>query len=520
MALWAAGGAAVLALWLVRWSRLRATLRTARAGGIAAPMPVKMSGASLEPGLVGIVRPVLLLPEGIAEKLTEAELQSIIAHEACHLRRRDNLTAALHMLAEVIFWFWPPVWWLGTRLIAEREKACDEAVLQSGSDPQTYAESILKVCKFYVASPLACAAGVSGADLRQRMEDIMRNTVIARLNLTKKALLAASAAALLALPLLLGLPLSMPMAMAEGTPAPGSEAALRRQIEAWERKAPLYAEMAPAMANTYTREREQSQAMIDGWGALKSVAFRQKDGARDVYLVEFEKGTAVWTIEFKDGKVAFLLFLPAIHRTDSGPSAGTEAALRRIMAGLAQGRLNSAGLTAAAMQSAQQQLPLLTGDDFGRLGALRGLSFVQINPRGWDVFSASHEHGTSSWTIAPLKDGKVDAFSLTNISLSDVQPRPGTEQSLRRYIASLERGQPNYEEMSPGMAEAVRGQLPDILAAMKPLGAPRAFTFKGRGLGDMDTYEVAFEHGTVEFRIGPLTADGKVERRGFTILNE
>lgn len=129
MVLWIVGIIAVAAFWFSRWLKLRAALRTARDTAIAAPMPVKTAATLLEPGLVGILRPVLLLPEGIAENLSPAELQSIIAHEACHMRRRDNLTAALHMLVETIFWFWPPVWWLGTRLIAEREKACDEAVL-------------------------------------------------------------------------------------------------------------------------------------------------------------------------------------------------------------------------------------------------------------------------------------------------------------------------------------------------------------------------------------------------------
>lgn len=133
-----------------------------------------------------------------------------------------TIFSPLHMLVEALFWFWPPVWWLGTRLIAERERACDEAVLAAGSDPQVYAESILKVCKFYVHSPLACASGVSGADLKQRMEDIMKNTVIARLNRPKKALLAASAAAMLALPLAAGV-FTAPPALAQQSTAAQNE---------------------------------------------------------------------------------------------------------------------------------------------------------------------------------------------------------------------------------------------------------------------------------------------------------
>ena len=202
---WLASIVALLLFWFWRWRKLRATLRVARDAGIAAPMPVKVSPAQMEPGLVGIFRPVLLLPEGITERLSPTELRAVIAHEACHMRRRDNLWAALHMLAEAFFWFWPPVWWLGARLVAERERACDEAVLAAGNEPETYATSILKVCKFYVQSPLACAAGIAGANLKYRMETIMENRMIARVGSLKKSLLAASAAALVLIPVAAGL---------------------------------------------------------------------------------------------------------------------------------------------------------------------------------------------------------------------------------------------------------------------------------------------------------------------------
>ena len=37
-----------------------------------------------------------------------------------------------------------------------------------------YAEGILKTCEFYVESPLACVSGVTGSDLKKRIEQIMR----------------------------------------------------------------------------------------------------------------------------------------------------------------------------------------------------------------------------------------------------------------------------------------------------------------------------------------------------------
>ena len=68
----------------------------------------------------------------------------------------------------------------GARLVDERERACDEEVLEFGSERQIYAESILKVCEFCVGSPLPCVSGVTGADLKKRMVHIMSEQVVAQ----------------------------------------------------------------------------------------------------------------------------------------------------------------------------------------------------------------------------------------------------------------------------------------------------------------------------------------------------
>jgi uncharacterized protein (TIGR03435 family) len=201
---WAIGFALVLSSWWRRSRVVRATLALASPVESGFAIKVMSSPAILEPGVFGVLRPVLVLPDGIAGRLTPEELESVFAHELCHVRRRDNLTGVLHMIVEALFWFHPLVWWLGARLIEERERACDEEVVRLGNQPEVYAEGILKICEVYLQSPLRCVSGVTGANLRKRIGEIMTNRNRARLSAAQKMLLAAGGALAVALPLALG----------------------------------------------------------------------------------------------------------------------------------------------------------------------------------------------------------------------------------------------------------------------------------------------------------------------------
>jgi TonB family protein len=165
---------------------------------------IRTSPALVEPALVGIVRPVLVLPRGLGEHLTAAQLGAVVEHELAHWRRRDNLTAAVHMLVEALFWFHPLVWFIGARLVDERERACDEAVVRAGHDGPTYAEGILNVCERYAASTLKCAAGISGADLKRRVVEIARSRVMSELPMRKKMLLGTFALCTFVVPIIFG----------------------------------------------------------------------------------------------------------------------------------------------------------------------------------------------------------------------------------------------------------------------------------------------------------------------------
>ena len=221
VALWSCGFALVLLIWCVRWRKISVALRNAeplqegreaealrklqRIAGTSTSIDLVLSRTSLEPGIFGITRPVLVWPEGISKHLKDAHLEAILAHEVWHVRRRDNLAAAVHMFVEALFWFHPLVWWLGTRLVEERERACDEEVVELGGERHVYAESILKVCEFCVGSPLACVSGVTGSDLKKRMVHIMTEQIVRKLEFGKKVLLSAAAMLAIALPIGFGL---------------------------------------------------------------------------------------------------------------------------------------------------------------------------------------------------------------------------------------------------------------------------------------------------------------------------
>ena len=205
---WACGFTAIVLRRVRQWREIRAAVRASTPFAAATPVPagieIRTAPTVLEPGVVGLRRPVILLPEGIDSYLTADQLAAVLAHEVCHVRRRDNLTAAMHMLVEAVFWFHPMVWWIGARLVATREQACDEHVVAETAEPIAYAEGIVSVCRRYVETPHMAVAGVGGADVKARIDAILANRIGLRLTLSKRLVLAVVAVLSLTVPIVTG----------------------------------------------------------------------------------------------------------------------------------------------------------------------------------------------------------------------------------------------------------------------------------------------------------------------------
>lgn len=205
LGIWFCGFATVALLRLRAWRRLCKVVRSSIRIDMGTSIEVRATAVLMEPGVVGWLHPILLLPCAIKDQLPEAQIGAVIAHELCHVRRRDNLAAAIQIAVETIFWFHPLVWWIGARLLKEREKACDEEVLRLGTEPEIYANAILKVCRLFVRLPLACAPGIGGSNLRARIDAILENRIGLRLGLCGKLALAVAASVAILGPLIFGM---------------------------------------------------------------------------------------------------------------------------------------------------------------------------------------------------------------------------------------------------------------------------------------------------------------------------
>ena len=104
---WLCGVLVVLAVWVRRWWQMAEVLRResrVEEGRVFAilrrldprgQVALVQTEGSMEPGVFGVWRPVLLWPEGLSELLEDEHIEAIVAHEVMHVRRLDNLTAML-----------------------------------------------------------------------------------------------------------------------------------------------------------------------------------------------------------------------------------------------------------------------------------------------------------------------------------------------------------------------------------------------------------------------------------------
>ena len=129
------------------------------------------------PAVFGLIQPSILLPGPLLSGTPPERVELILAHELIHIRRGDVLVGKLQVVAQLIWWFHPLVWWANREACRERERCCDEEVVSGvGCKPVLYARTLLNVLeqKGRLRS-LAALPGVRVLEVTSlRLESIMR----------------------------------------------------------------------------------------------------------------------------------------------------------------------------------------------------------------------------------------------------------------------------------------------------------------------------------------------------------
>jgi bla regulator protein blaR1 len=153
-------------VWELRLARLQTAFRV--------PQTVRMlqSAHIASPLLLGVLKPVILLPAGLAMRLPVAQLELLLAHELAHLRRWDHVVNLAQVMLETALFYHPAVHWVSRRVREDREQCCDDLVASVCNEPIDYARALLAVAEARVAQP-RFALGAGGGLLLQRVERIV-----------------------------------------------------------------------------------------------------------------------------------------------------------------------------------------------------------------------------------------------------------------------------------------------------------------------------------------------------------
>ncbi len=114
-------------------------------------LPIRKSVELLEstlinvPMVIGYFKPVILMPLGAINHLSENEVEAILAHELAHISRNDFLLNIFFSFIEVLFYYNPAVWWISGNVRLERENCCDDLAIRLCGNSLTYAKALVSL---------------------------------------------------------------------------------------------------------------------------------------------------------------------------------------------------------------------------------------------------------------------------------------------------------------------------------------------------------------------------------------
>jgi len=303
---------------------------------------------------------------------------------------------------------------------------------------------------------------------------------------------------------------------AEQAPAPGSREAVLRGIEDIRRGTPNYDRMGEGLAANIRRQLPDLQAMLVSFGAVDQIFFRGVGGAGyDIYGVKFANGSAEFRVLLApDGKVRDVLMHADGNDEPGGAvECGKEASLKPPS--------DNIPIHITLFNNTGSDIQIYNLDrnggrtEHGTIADSRWSVVLTSVNSPWVVTDRS---GQCLQVVLPGQDTRYHPIEAGGTDMpvrsskaSRNAPQAGSEEGLREYIIGLAQGQPNYDHMTPELADWTRLELPYDQAIMKKLGELRALSFRGLTRTGMNIYMASFANGTAEWRIG-LARNGAISR--------
>jgi beta-lactamase regulating signal transducer with metallopeptidase domain len=374
------------------------------------------------PAVVGLLRPRIVVPRWVTMALPQHQ-SAVIAHERSHLEARDPqlFTLALGLL---VFMPWNlPLWWQLRRLRYAIEVDCDARVLEGGIDPTHYGETLISVGERQSAYIGAVAAmSESKSFLEERIRIMISKPV--KWRRVGVAALAGVSLALTALAAQVSPP-NRDMATVESTDKAGGAkhgervaielpaATLDRYTGTWKMSEQMYIDV--------TRDGSKLMAELTGQPSFEVFAEREgfffwklvdaqlefTDGGQSATLHQFGKTFPLTRVDASEAGLAQTALDARI--ASQTPQPGTEAALRHLLDGMAQDKIDYGSVEPMLADVLRQQEGAIE-QMMKQLGPVKSIAFKSVGHQGWDSYEVQHANGKINYALTLAPNGKVAGF--------------------------------------------------------------------------------------------------------------
>jgi len=150
--------------------RLEAPARRLAAQLGAKSVQFRVSARVMSALVFGWLKPIIVLPAAALGRLTEAEIEALLAHELAHVVRRDFLANLLQTVAECVLFYHPLVWWVSARMREERELCCDDFAVAVCRDEVLYSKALLRLEELRMEPALAATGGRLSLRIRRLLD--------------------------------------------------------------------------------------------------------------------------------------------------------------------------------------------------------------------------------------------------------------------------------------------------------------------------------------------------------------